>query len=149
CSRIAIDTSKTPRVIFAAMSTGSSSNRAGVNFIDSNLINNGLWKSSDGGTPWSQVPFTSQLACPSFGGFCPAEDVAIDPFFPANVFVAIYQFGVFASNDGGSTWHALSFPGIANTQIGRASVVTRNGIVYVTLGAADGIEYLGFFKSND
>ena len=79
CSRIAIDTTKTPRVIYAAMSTGSSSNRAGVNFIESNVINNGLWKSPDGGMTWSQVPFTSQLACPNFGGFCPAEDVAIDP----------------------------------------------------------------------
>ncbi len=148
-SRIAIDTTKTPRVIFAAVSTGSSSNRAGDNFIDSNIINYGLWESLDGGMTWSQVPLTSQLACPSFGGFCPAEDVAIDPVFPSNVYAAIYQFGVFASNNGGSSWRALSFPGIANTQIGRASVVARNHIVYVTLGAADGIEYLGFFKSTN
>ena len=148
-SRIAIDTSRTPRVIFAALSTGSSSNRAGNNFINSNIVNNGLWKSPDAGATWTQVPFTSQLACPSFGGFCPAEDVAIDPFFPANVFVAIYQFGVFASNNGGSSWHALSFPGIDNTRIGRAGVATRNGIVYVMLGATDGIEYLGFFKSTN
>jgi photosystem II stability/assembly factor-like uncharacterized protein len=148
-SRIAIDTSKTPRVIFAALSSGSSSNRAGNNFIDSNLINNGLWKSSDGGLTWSHIPFTSQLACPSFGGFCPAEDVAIDFFFPGNVFVAIYQFGVFGSNDGGSSWHAISFPGVDNTQIGRASVVARNNNIYVALGATDGLEYLGFFRSGN
>ncbi len=69
--------------------------------------------------------------------------------FPANVYVAIYQFGVFASNDGGSTWHALSFPGVTNTQIGRASIATRNGVVYVMLGNASSIPYLGFFKSNN
>jgi hypothetical protein len=67
-SRIAIDTSKTPRVIYAALSTGSSSNRAGNNFINSNLINQGLWKSLDAGLTWAKVPFTSQLACPNFGG---------------------------------------------------------------------------------
>ncbi len=63
-SRIAIDTSKTPRVIFAALSTGSSSNRAGNNFINSSIVNNGMWKSPDAGATWTQVPFTSQLACP-------------------------------------------------------------------------------------
>lgn len=149
CSRIAIDTTKTPRVIYAAMSTGSSSNRAGVNFIESNVINNGLWKSPDGGMTWSQVPFTSQLACPNFGGFCPAEDVAIDPVVPSNVFTAIYQYGVFGSNNGGASWYAINFPGVANSQIGRASLTTRNNNVYVALGATDGIEFLGFFRASD
>jgi len=148
-SRIAIDTSKTPRVIFAALSTGSSSNRAGDNFINSNLINNGLWKSPDGGLTWTRVPFTSQLACPTFAGFCPAEDVVVDPIHPTNVFVTIYQYGVFGSNDGGSSWYGINFPGIANTQIGRASVVARNNNVYVALGAADGVEFLGFFRASD
>jgi photosystem II stability/assembly factor-like uncharacterized protein len=149
CSRIAIDTTKTPHVIYAAMSTGSSSNRAGTNFINSNIVNNGLWKSPDGGMSWSHVPFTSQLACPNFDGFCPAEDVAIDPIIPTNVYVSIYQYGVFGSNDGGSSWHAINFPGIVNTQIGRAIIVGRNRNVYIMLGAADGIEYLGFFRSSD
>ncbi len=148
-SRIAIETNQTPRVIFAALSTGSSSNRAGDNFINSSLPNNGLWKSPDDGVTWTQVPFSSQLACPNFSGFCPAEDVAIDSVLPSNVYAAIYQFGVFASNDSGSSWHALNFPGIANMQIGRASVAARNGIVYVTLGGIDGLEYLGFFKSTN
>ncbi len=147
-SRLAVDTSQTPRVIYAAMSTGSSSNRAGVNLIDSNLTNNGLWRSSDGGVTWAHLSFASQLACPNFNGFCPAEDITVDPIH-SNVFVAIYQSGVFGSNDGGISWYGINFPGVANTQIGRASVVARNNNVYVALGATDGIEFLGFFRAAD
>jgi len=146
-SRIAIDTSKTPRVIYVALSTGSSSNRAGVNFIDSNIVYNGLWKSSDSGMTWSQLALPAQGACPSFSGYCPAEDVAIDFYYPSHVYAAIYQSGVFASTDSGNTWQPLSFPGVANTQIGRASIVVRNNNVFVALGAADGHEYLGMFRA--
>jgi photosystem II stability/assembly factor-like uncharacterized protein len=148
-TRIAVDTSQTPRVLYAALSTGSSSNRAGDNFVESNNVNNGLWRSVDGGMTWSQIPFTSQVACPSFGGFCPAEDVEIDPIHPLNIYVSIYQFGVFVSNDGGNTWNAISFPGVTNTQIGRASIVARNNNVYIIVGGADGIEFTGFFRSSN
>ncbi|HVN29474.1 MAG TPA: hypothetical protein VMT64_13345, partial [Candidatus Binataceae bacterium] len=148
-ARIAIDTTQTPRILYAAVSSGSSSNRAGNNFIDGNIVNNGLWKSVDGGTTWFQISFTSQTACPGFGGFCPAEDVAIDPVIPSNLFVSIYQFGVFSSHDHGSTWQAISLPGISNNQIGRASITARNNNVYIAAGAADGIEYQGFFRAAD
>jgi hypothetical protein len=148
-ARIAIDTTQTPRIVYAALSTGSSSNRAADNFIESNIVNNGLWQSVDGGMSWTEVFLAAQDACPSFAGFCPAEDVAVDPGFPSNVYVAIYQSGVFASNNSGGSWHALSFPGVANSQIGRASIAVRNHTVYVTLGAHDGVEYLGFFKSTN
>ena len=148
-AQIAIDTTQSPRVIYVAMSSGSSSNRAGVNFIESNIVNNGVWKSLDGGMTWSQLFFASQAACPGFQGFCPAEGVAIDPIHPTNVFATIYQSGVFGSNNGGSSWYGINFPGIANTQIGRASVEARNNNVYVALGAADGIEFLGFFRADD
>ena len=146
-ARIAIDTSQTPHYLYAALSTGSSSNRAGDNFIDSNIVNNGLWQSVDGGMTWFPIVFTSKTACPSFGGFCPAEDVAVDPLSPSAVYAAIYQFGVFTSNNRGSSWRSFNPPGVSGSQIGRASVIARNSIVYMMLGGLDGIEFLGAFKS--
>src|SRR5579872_389730 len=145
-ARIAIDTTQTPRVIYAAVSTGSTSNRAGINLIVSSITNNGLWKSLDGGMTWSTVPLSTQDDCPSFGGFCPCEDVEIDPIHPNNVYAAIYQSGVFVSHDSGSTWQAMSFPGLANPEIGRATISARNNSAYILLGAVDGKEYLAFFK---
>ena len=56
---------------------------------------------------------------------------------------------MFGSNDGGISWFGINFPGIVNTQIGRASIAVRNNNVYVALGAADGVELLGFFRAAD
>ena len=145
-ARIAIDTTQTPRVIYAAVSTGSTSNRAGVNLIVNSITNNGLWESLDGGMSWAMVPLSTQDDCPSFGGFCPAEDVEIDPIHPNNVYAAIYQSGVFVSHDSGSTWQTMSFPGVVNSQIGRATISAHNNSAYILLGAVDSKEYLAFFK---
>jgi hypothetical protein len=146
-ARIAVDTSETPPYLYAALASGSSSDRAGVNYIDGNIVNNGLWMSVDGGMTWFQTAFDSQGACPGFGGFCPAEDIAIDPISPSTIYAAIYQSGVFTSNNRGSSWRTFPIPGFSNSQIGRASIVARNNVAYFMLGAPDGIEFLGCFKS--
>jgi hypothetical protein len=147
---IAVDTSQTPRHIFIALGVGSSASRADASLVESDVVNNGLWLSTDGGSTWTQLPFTSASACPSYGGYCPAEDVVLDPAAPSNVYVAIYQYGVFHSTDGGSTWSETAFPGVSSGEsIGRASLAAYNGTVYAALGAADGTGYLGFFKSTD
>ncbi len=147
---VAVDTTQTPRHIFAALGIGSSASRADASFVESDIVNDGLWFSADGGNTWTQLPFTSASACPAYGGYCPAEDVVIDPAAPANVYAAIYQYGVFHSANGGSTWSEMAFPGVsAGESIGRATLAANNGTVYAALGAADGTGYLGFFKSTD
>ncbi len=147
---IAVDTTQTPRHIFAALGIGSSASRADASFVESNVVNNGLWFSADGGNTWTHLPFTSASACPAYGGYCPAEDVVLDPAAPANVYVSIYQYGVFHSANGGNTWSQMAFPGVSSgTSIGRASLAAYNGTVYAALGAANGSGYLGFFKSTD
>ena len=149
-SSIAVDTTQTPRHIFAALGIGSSASRADASLVESDVVNDGLWFSADGGNTWTQLPFTSASACPAYGGYCPAEDVVIDPAAPANVYVSIYQYGVFHSANGGSTWSEMAFPGVSSGEsIGRASLAAYNGTVYAALGAADGSGYLGFFKSTD
>jgi hypothetical protein len=147
--RIAIDITQTPRVIYAAVTVGSTSDRAGANFIVNSITNNGLWQSTDGGMTWGQVALTTQDACPSFGGFCPAEDIEIDPIHPNNVFAAMYQSGVFVSSDSGSTWEAINFFQINNSQIGRATIAARNNQAYIALGGVDGNEFVGFFQETN
>lgn len=148
-SQLAINTSVSPRTLFAAISIGSSGSRAEATFVQSNIVNNGIWRSKDGGTTWSQIPLAPVDACPSFGGYCPGSGVVIDPKFPSNVYASLFQAGVFRSVDGGTTWSMVSFPNVQSDRIGRASIAARGGIVYAALGASDGIEYLGFFKSSD
>jgi len=148
-ARIAIDTSRAPVHIFVALSYGSSADRADAGWVESDLFNNGLWRSTDGGASWTHLTFASQAACPSFGGYCPAEDVVIDPDAPQNVYAAIYQYGAIRSSDGGNTWASAGFPGVNRSSVGRISIAARNGTVYASVGAKDGIEYVGFFKSTD
>jgi hypothetical protein len=149
-ARIVVDTSHSPAYLYGAVSVGSTGDRAGSGMVVGNFFDNGLYRSTDGGMNWSHFQqFVSINACPAFSGNCPATDVAVDPSFPNNIYTAIYQYGVFFSTDGGSTWSAANLPGVSASNIGRASVAASNHIIYAAVGALDGIEYLGFFKSTD
>src|SRR5208282_3489678 len=77
-------------------------------------------------------PPPQKFACtlPGTDEPCPADDIAIDPSNPGNVYVAIETDDVFASSDGGITWAGACFTNDASTgcsfprghnQIGRAS----------------------------
>jgi len=146
---LAVDTSQSPRIIYAAVSYGSSASRADASLVESDFESNGLWRSTDGGGSWIQYPLGTFGTCPYFTNApCPAEQVVIDPSAPSDVFVSVLGTGVFRSTDSGTSWSAVSLPGISGN-FGRATVAALNGTVYVMAGAADGIEYAGFFKSTD
>jgi HYDIN/CFA65/VesB-like, Ig-like domain len=147
---IAVDTSQTPRVIYAGVSYGSSANRADASWVESDFSHNGLWRSIDGGATWSTYPLGTFGACPYFTKApCPAEQVVFDPAAPSKVYVSILGTGLFRSSDSANTWTEVSLPGLAAGNFGRASIAALNGTVYAMVGAADGIEYAGFFKSTD
>jgi hypothetical protein len=103
---------------------------------------------------------------------CPASDVVVDPSNSNFVYTAIQTDDVFGSNDGGNTWTAACFSNDAATnctfphnlnEIGRSSLaigppaapltcpvgmsMQTCGTVYAMLGAPDGVEYLGLYKS--
>jgi len=146
---LAVDTSRNPRIIFAGVSYGSSASRADSSLVESDFDSNGLWRSTDGGGSWIQYPLGTFGPCPYFTEApCPAEQVVIDPAAPSDVFVSVLGTGVFRSTDSGTSWSAVSLPGIGGN-FGRAAVAASNGTVYLMAGAADGIEYAGFFKSTD
>ena len=146
---IAVDTTRTPRTIYAAVTYGSSANRADASWVVGDFSQNGLWRSSDGGASWISYPAGTFGACPYFTNDpCPAESVAIDPASPTSVLVSILGVGVFRSSNSGFSWTPASLPNLSGG-VGRASVAAANGVAYAIIGAADGVEFAGFYKSAD
>jgi hypothetical protein len=146
---IAVDTTRTPRVIYAAVTYGSSANRADASWVAGDFSQNGLWRSGDGGASWISYPAGTFGACPYFTNDpCPAESVAIDAASPTSVLVSILGVGVFRSSNSGFSWTLASLPNL-NGGVGRASVAAANGVAYAIIGAADGIEFAGFYRSAD
>jgi centrosomal CEP192-like protein len=144
---LAVDTTQTPRTIYAAVTYGSSANRAEASWIEGDFSQNGLWRSSDGGESWISYPAGTFGACPYFTNDpCPAESVVIDPASPTAVLVSILGVGVFRSSNSGFSWTLASLPNLTGG-VGRASVAAANGIAYAIVGAADGVEFSGFYKS--
>ena len=146
---LAVDTTRTPRTIYAAVTYGSSANRADASWVVGDFSQNGLWRSSDGGASWISYPAGTFGACPYFTNDpCPAESVAIDPASPTGVLVSNLGVGVFRSSNSGFSWTAASLPNL-NGGVGRASVAAFNGVAYAIVGASDGVEFAGFYKSAD
>jgi len=143
---IAVDTTQTPRVIYAAVTYGSSANRADASWVAGDFSQNGLWRSGDGGESWISYPAGTFGACPYFTSDpCPAESVVIDPASPTSVLVSILGVGVFRSSNSGFSWTQVSLPNL-NGGVGRASVAAANGVAYAIIGAADGIEFAGILQ---
>ncbi len=164
--RIAVD-DRTPPHIFAAVTYANSQSRADATFLESNVNNDGLWRSTDGGTTWVQVGNStlpggraSFNGCTVFGKSdpCPGMDVVVDANNHDRVYASINFVNVFISSDDGSTWSEAAFPGIKTGtvgEIGRAALaVTSSGpgtpaTVYASVGREGGDFYRGFFSSSD
>ncbi len=141
---LAVDTTQTPRTIYAAVTYGSSANRADASWVEGDFSQNGLWRSGDGGASWISYPAGTFGACPYFTNDpCPAESVAIDPASPTAVLVSILGVGVFRSSNSGFSWTQASLPNLTGG-VGRASVAAAGGVAYAMVGAADGMELAGF-----
>lgn len=164
--RIAVDNNVPPR-IFAPTTYASSLSRADAIFRESEVNNDGLWRSTDGGLSWIQVGNSTLPGgratfndCSQFTMTdpCPGTDVVIDLNNPNRVYAAIDFVNVFISTDGGTDWSEANFPGVKTgtvNEIGRASLaVTSSGTgkpatVYAALGHSGGQFYRGFFSSTD
>ena len=70
----------------------------------------------------------------------------IDPASPTAVLVSILGAGVFRSSNSGFSWTPASLPNLSGG-VGRASVAAADGVAYAIVGAADGIEFAGFYQS--
>ena len=100
---------------------------------------NGLWKSEDRGTTWTQV---SSFAVPASGhgvGFVLFDKTRASGGVTQRIFAGTLNTGanLFQSDDGGKTWQTLALPTLSKQLMPQRAVLTPKGrYLYVTL--ADG-----------
>ena len=71
-----------------------------------------LFRSTDGGRSWSELSglrrhSTGAAWAPGAGGMC-LHTILLDPVDPARMFVAISAAGAFRTDDGGTSWRAIT-----------------------------------------
>jgi photosystem II stability/assembly factor-like uncharacterized protein len=125
-SQIAVDPTNA-RVAYAAMA------RFGANSLCCIGNDPGIYKTSDGGTTWTNT--TASIAQPIDG-----SAVVIDPNHPQTLYAALSIYfgvannGVYKSTDGGNTWSLLS-AGPTGEAAGRIAIAlskANSQVVYVT-----------------
>jgi hypothetical protein len=156
-ARLAIDTSHNPPHLFAAATAFTSSfGRGAPGITEGDVTKGGLWRSTNGGTSWTQYPastFGCQLGAAT--NPCPASDVVIDPSNPMIVWASIEFDNLFKSTDGGGTFNPECFTNDAPTctfpsglnQLDRISIAVAPSsptTVYAMIGAPDQNEYKDF-----
>jgi Transmembrane protein 131-like N-terminal len=149
---LAVDTSHSPRHLFAALTNAVGAGRGDPDILMGNSGQQGLWSSLDGGATWSH---TGAFNCSN----CPANAVVIDPNDQNSIWAAIEWDDVYHSTDGGLTWTPACFTNnnpcsvpSGYGQLGRDSIAiaaAAPGTVYVMVGDVDGVEYAGLVKSTD
>lgn len=70
-ARLAIDSNSPPH-LFAAVTGAVNDNRAGANFFEANPVNEGLWRSLDGGNTWTTHYSAATFGCQRAAAAIPA-----------------------------------------------------------------------------
>jgi hypothetical protein len=150
-TKLAIDTSHNPPFLYAGVTFAGVLSRTAEGRPLSNIANDGLWRSVDGGDAWTQYPAATFGGCLLAGSPCPAQDVIVDPAAPNHVYASIENSGVWLSSDSGKTWGKADLGGGmddgARTSLALAPSVS--GTLYAMAGDANGTAYNGFFRSSD
>ena len=157
-TKIAVDPTHSPAYVYVAATSTTGINRAGLpGFSETSPGLWGIWRSTDGGSTFTQYSASQMGGCSSNGNSsipCRGDDVVIDPstnYVYAAVHDGNYGSGTYAvmrSTDSGTTWSALFIPGLS-APTGRFSLAASSGTVYVMVGWPDNVTYLGFFKSTN
>lgn len=102
---------------------------------------NGLWKSQDRGTGWTQV---ASFAVPASGhgiGFVLFDKSRASGGLTRRIFVGTLNTGanLFVSDDAGGTWQAIALPQLSKQLMPQRAVLTPKGrYLYVTLANGAG-----------
>ena len=167
-SKIAIDTSANPHIIFVGATNGFSANRADASTVETGFepSETGLWESTDGGSTWNQYPASALGNCyiddPS--NPCPVDDVELDPAVNStgshNLYVAVDGYfavegvnlatsgvgGVYESTNEGGTF-SLFIPSGSRSSIaiGQPASSGVASAAYFMIGDVNGEAYTNFW----
>lgn len=117
----------------------------------SQISGNGIWKSTDNGESWSQLPATVSPTTPSNNQFAYTWRIATHPNRDNDeVFVATARSGVYRSTNGGQTWA----PSLTSNALFTDILVTPSGAMYAALSASTGsiaaiASRWGIYRSTD
>lgn len=107
----------------------------------------GIWKSTDGGATWAQLPAThSNAANTSFKVIQKLLDYTVNT--TEYLFAATLNGGLARSTDGGATWHNILSPTVGGVVVREIADVDRapDGTLYAAVGITS---MGGIFKSTD
>lgn len=117
----------------------------GGNVIYFGSRQSGLWRSTDAGVTWNQIP-TSSIPVGSAGGVI---FVVFDPSSgngstnSQKIYVGVHGHGVYQSINGGSSWTLLS-NGPPTTANPCRAAIANNGTLYITYASTDNNNASGF-----
>jgi hypothetical protein len=129
----------------------ASTNVAGINGVN-NLRSGGVWKSSDGGTTWTNTLATVESSSTRFGS---VTDLVMNPSNHQVLYAAVGDNsgdainGVYESKNAGGSWTELSGPA-TGTKVGRiALAISHDGqTLYVAETNSSG-QLTGFYRSTN
>jgi len=108
----------------------------------------GVWKSENGGDTWIQ----KNIGLPAHtGGYFQTRRLGIDPNNPDQVYVGMFDYGLYTTDNGGESWYwAEIFPGPSRRTIKSISIDPTNSLIlYVGLSCPDDISKQGLWKTED
>jgi len=131
--RLAVDPNNTGKVIYFGSRT------------------KGLWKSSDNGSTWKQVP-TSMIPSGSAGGvifvvFDPSSGNATTS--SQKVYVGVQGMGIYVTSNEGANWELLT-GGPVTTALPCRAAIANSGVLYISYASSDGGSATGYvYKYSD
>lgn len=115
------------------------------------ISGNGIWKSTDNGESWLQLPSTASTSTPSNNQFAYTWRIATHPKRDSDeVYVATSLAGIYRSTNGGQTWA----PTLTSNALFSDLVITPSGAIYAALSASTGsiaaiASRWGIYRSTD
>lgn len=126
--------------------------------LGSRSLGNGVYKSTDNGESWFQLPSTTERSSGTWdNAFDFVYRIRTNPNAPENrdeVYAALALGGIYRSIDGGTTWSPVIGNGISNNSSFYSDIeVTSTGIFYAALSSNGGNNFpstvKGIYRSID
>jgi len=110
----------------------------------------GVWKSEYGGEGDTWIQKNNGLRAHT-GGYFQTRSLGIDPSNPDQVYVGMFDYGLYRTDNGGESWYwAEIFPGPSPRTIKSISIDPTNSLIlYAGVSCPDDISKQGLWKTED